>query len=102
MTRSLGLTPISGGPVSLHHCFESQLSHLSNRYRDVGFQVLTAVAMNVDIYWDTAPRSLCVNRRFRGTYHFHLQVQGSDEQKTVVYHVASLPEIFSRDKTAET
>jgi hypothetical protein len=36
---------------------------------NVGFQVLTAVVMIVAIFWDTAPCSPYVNRRFEGTYH---------------------------------
>jgi hypothetical protein len=42
----------------------------------VGFDVLTAVVMKSIIFWDI---SLCstlkVNRRFGGTYRFHLQVR---------------------------
>jgi hypothetical protein len=39
----------------------------------VGFEVLTAVIMNAAIFWDIAPCSPYVNRRFRRTYHLHLQ-----------------------------
>jgi hypothetical protein len=39
----------------------------------VGFEVLTAVAMQSTIYWDITPCSpLSVNRRFGGTYCLHL------------------------------
>jgi hypothetical protein len=32
-----------------------------------------AVTMKNAIFWDVAPCRSCVNRRFRGTYHLHLQ-----------------------------
>jgi hypothetical protein len=35
----------------------------------VGFEVLTAVVLNFAIFWDTASCSLCMSRRFGGTYH---------------------------------
>jgi hypothetical protein len=38
---------------------------------NAGFQVLTAVVVNVVIFWDTAPCSPYVNRRLGGTYNFH-------------------------------
>jgi hypothetical protein len=37
--------------------------------RYVGLEVLTAVVMNVTIFWDTVPCSQYVNRSFGGTYH---------------------------------
>jgi hypothetical protein len=39
----------------------------------VGFEVLTAVDMNVAIFWDIAPCSTYVNQRFGGVYHLRLQ-----------------------------
>jgi hypothetical protein len=39
----------------------------------VGFEVPIAVVMKLDIFWDIAPCSLYISRRFGGTYHFHLQ-----------------------------
>jgi hypothetical protein len=39
---------------------------------DVRFEVLTALVMNVAIFWDIAPCSPYVNLRFGATYH-HLQ-----------------------------
>jgi hypothetical protein len=39
----------------------------------VGFEVLTAVVMNVIIFSDIAPCSRYVNRRFGITHHLHLQ-----------------------------
>jgi hypothetical protein len=44
---------------------------------------------NVVIFWDIAPYSSYVNRRFGGTHHLHLQVQKSAEQETSVYRVPS-------------
>jgi hypothetical protein len=38
----------------------------------VGFKVVTEVVMNDAIFWDIAPCSPYLRRRFRGTYHFHL------------------------------
>jgi hypothetical protein len=35
----------------------------------VGFEVLTAVVMNVAIFWDIALCSMYVNQHFRGTCH---------------------------------
>jgi hypothetical protein len=37
----------------------------------VGFEVLTAVVMNVALFWDIAPCSPYVNRRFGGIYHIY-------------------------------
>jgi hypothetical protein len=39
----------------------------------VGSEVLAAVVMNVATFWDTAPYSLFLKRRFGGTFHLHLQ-----------------------------
>jgi hypothetical protein len=42
----------------------------------VGFEVFTAVVAKFIIFWDITPCStLIVNRRFGGTYRFHLQGQ---------------------------
>lgn len=43
--------------------------------------------MDVAMHWDVAPCSPCVNRRFRETYHFHLQDLKSAKQKTRVQYV---------------
>jgi hypothetical protein len=45
----------------------------------VGFEVLTAVVMDVATFWDIAQCSPHVNRRFGRTYHFHLQGLKSTE-----------------------
>jgi hypothetical protein len=52
--------------------------------KHVGFEVLTAVVMNVAVLCDIAPCS----RRFGGTYHLHLQRRKSAEQETSVQKVA--------------
>jgi hypothetical protein len=46
-----------------------------NKIRDVGFEVLTAVATKTAIFRDKAPCSPYTNRRFGGTYHLHHQVR---------------------------
>jgi hypothetical protein len=38
-----------------------------------GFEVFTAVVMNVAIFWYIALCSPCLNRRFGGAYRLHLQ-----------------------------
>jgi hypothetical protein len=45
----------------------------------LGFGVLTAVVMTVAIFWDIAPCSSHVKRRFGGTYRFHFQGRKSAE-----------------------
>jgi hypothetical protein len=47
----------------------------------VGFEVFTAVVMKIVIFWDIAPCSPYMNRRFGGTYHFHLQGRKSAERR---------------------
>jgi hypothetical protein len=39
----------------------------------VRFEVFTAVTMKKAVFWDVAPCRNGVNRRFGGTYRFHLQ-----------------------------
>jgi hypothetical protein len=46
----------------------------------VGFEVLTAVVTNVEIFWDIAPCSPYVNRSFGGTHRRSLQSRKSDKQ----------------------
>jgi hypothetical protein len=50
--------------------------------RDLEFEVLTAVVMNVAILWDIAPCSPYTNRRFRRNYHLHLQSRKQAEKET--------------------
>jgi hypothetical protein len=47
----------------------------------MGFQVLTAVVINVAISCDMAPYTLYFNRRFGGKYHLHLQARKLAKQK---------------------
>jgi hypothetical protein len=63
-------------------------SAVQNRVVFVGSEDLTAVAMNVTILWDIAPCSPYVNRRFKGTYHLHLQGRKSAGQETSIEQVA--------------
>jgi hypothetical protein len=51
----------------------------------VEFKVLTAVVMNVTVFWDIASSSLYVNRRFGGKYNLHLQNRKSAELETRVW-----------------
>jgi hypothetical protein len=75
--------------------FWHSVSLFCNKYKDVGqktdncarFEVLTMVVTNVVIFWDIAPCSQYVNRRFEGTYHLRLQDRKSDEQETTVQQV---------------
>jgi hypothetical protein len=46
------------------------------------------VVMNSSTFWDIAPCSSCVNRRFGGTYGLHLQGRKSAEQQTSVHQAA--------------
>jgi hypothetical protein len=50
------------------------------------------LSFNVATFWDIPPCSPYVNRRFRGTYHLHLQGSKSAEQETGVQQVALLPD----------
>jgi hypothetical protein len=52
-----------------------------------GFEVVTAPAINVAIFWDIQPCSPYVNRRFGGTYYLHLQGRKSAEQETSEHRV---------------
>jgi hypothetical protein len=44
--------------------------------------VLVVVVMKTANFWDIAPCSPYMNRRFGGTYHFHVQGRKSAEQET--------------------
>jgi hypothetical protein len=39
----------------------------------IRFEVFTIVTMKNTVFWDLAPCSSSVNRRFGGTYRLHLQ-----------------------------
>jgi hypothetical protein len=45
--------------------------------RRAGYDAVRAVFMNAAVFWDIAPCSPYVDRRFGGTYHFHLQGRNS-------------------------
>jgi hypothetical protein len=66
------------------------MGNVSNKIGDVGFEVLTAVVMNVAIFCDIAPCSPYVNRSFGRKYRLHLQDRKSTEQGTTVQQVAKL------------
>jgi hypothetical protein len=75
----LGRTPQTGDqPCRKAPTYTGQ--HKQNKR--VRFEVLTAVVMKTAIFWDTAPYSPYMKRRFGGTYHLHLQILKSDEQET--------------------
>jgi hypothetical protein len=43
---------------------ETGIGYIPNKIRNVGLQVLTAIVMNIATFWDIAPCSPYVNRRF--------------------------------------
>jgi hypothetical protein len=54
-------------------------------HKHARLEVLTAVVMKSNIFWDITPCSpLKVNRRFGGTYRLHLQGRRKAEQETSV------------------
>jgi hypothetical protein len=59
---------------------------LQNTQAHIGFEVLTAVVMNVAIFWDMAPCNSYVNGRFGGMCQLHIQGRKSAEQETNVQH----------------
>jgi hypothetical protein len=68
----------SGANVSLSQ------SCCSNTQDSVRFEVYTAVTVKNTVLWDVAPCRSCVNRRFVGTYRFHLQGRKFRERETSV------------------
>jgi hypothetical protein len=56
-------------------------------WKEVGFEVLTAVVMNVAIFWHITPCSPYVNQSFGGTYHL-LQDQKWIDQEISMQQVA--------------
>jgi hypothetical protein len=62
------------------------MDNVPNKIGDVGFEVLTAVVINI-VIWDTALCSLYVNRRFGRKYHVHIQDRKSTAQETSVQQV---------------
>jgi hypothetical protein len=51
---------------------------------DVGFEVLTAVVMNVPVFWDIVLCSPYVNHRSEGTCYFQLQGRKSAKQYAAI------------------
>jgi hypothetical protein len=60
----------------------------------VRFEVFTAVTMKKAVFWDVAPCSSGVDRRFRGTYRLHLQ--GIRESIRKSAHEASVRDVKGR------
>jgi hypothetical protein len=58
---------------------------------EVGFEVITAVVINVAIFWDIVSHSPYVNQRFGGTYHLHLWGKKSAKQETCMQNSAKPP-----------
>jgi hypothetical protein len=63
------------------HAINKDVKHCVDIQIRVGFEVLTAVVMNVAIVWDIAPCSPYVNRRFEEAYHLHLQGRKSAQAR---------------------
>jgi hypothetical protein len=51
---------------------------------NVRFEVFTAVTMKNAVFWDVAPCTSCVNRRFGGKYRLHLHGRKIRERGTSV------------------
>jgi hypothetical protein len=56
-------------------------THSLNLKIPTGFEVPTAVVMNVAIFWDIAPCSSYANRCSGRTYHLHLQGKNQPSKK---------------------
>jgi hypothetical protein len=62
-----------------------------------GFEVFTAVVMKSIIFWDMTPCSLLsFNRRFGGTYRFHLQGRRNRFSKTSIQAACHLLAGFAK------
>jgi len=66
--------------------FSKHFSHTRNLYMqtqyNARFQVLTAASMKMTAFWDIAPCSVVVQRRFKDAYCLH---QGDDGSSTPKY-----------------
>jgi hypothetical protein len=69
-------------PVNIQQTTRCHILEDRNFY--VKFEVFTAVTMNNAIFGDVAPCRSCVNRRFGGTCHLHLQGRKNRERGTSV------------------
>jgi hypothetical protein len=66
--------------LNVLHCMFAIYKHGAVRNSDgfVGSEVLTAMVMKSNIFWDITPCSpLKVNRRFGGAYRLNLQVHST-------------------------
>jgi hypothetical protein len=61
-----------------------QMIPYTGKMNVVRFEVFTAVTMKNAVFWDMTPCRSCVNRRFGGTYHLHLQGRKIRERGTSV------------------
>jgi hypothetical protein len=54
----------------------------TKNFKNLGFDVLTDVVMNITMFWDVTPCSqLKIKRRFEGMYRLHLQGRISRARK---------------------
>jgi hypothetical protein len=71
--------------VTGHVCCPMGAGNCSSRHLPTRMsarsEVLTAAFMTVAIFWDIAPRSPYVSRRFGGTYLLHIQGRKVVDQK---------------------
>jgi hypothetical protein len=75
------------------YCMEfvcRQAVRKEKKIKIVRFEVFIAVTMKNAVFWDVAPCRSCVNRRFEGTYHLHLQ----GPQSTATYSLRFLSRRF--------
>jgi hypothetical protein len=82
-------TPVILSIIRVHHRQNSleEIPRLSWKLKvcyHVRFEVFTTVTMKNAVYWDVAPCSSCVNRRFGGTYRLHLRGRKIHERRTSV------------------
>jgi hypothetical protein len=63
-------------------------------YSYVKFEVFTAVTMKNVVFWDVTPCRSCMNRRFVGTYRFHLQGRNQREQVAAVCAASQKTALF--------
>jgi hypothetical protein len=75
-------------PAALLLGKEKRLKH----NEEVGFEVFTAITMKNAVFWDVAPCSSFVNRRFGGMYRLHLPGREIRERGTSVSRWLQPPE----------
>jgi hypothetical protein len=64
--------------------FIALFTEIINSLIRMGFEDLTAVVMNIVIFWDVTQCSPHVKLRFGGKYHLHLQGRKLADQETTV------------------